>query len=172
MTLILAAGLPVMGSVLMSPASPKMLATFQGMGVGLYLVMAAIAAPAACLGLVSPFLGPIVDRFGRRRSLVGALALYGLFGVAPMVLRDIYAIIAMRFLLGMMEAVILTANLTLLGDYFDGERRTKWIAVQSSMLPLFGSVLLIVGEALSGVSCQLPFSAYAFSFVVSGAPGP
>lgn len=166
LTLILAAGLPVMGSVLLSPAVPRMLSVFTPQGVAPYVVMMALVAPAGCIGLLSPIIGPVVDRVGRRKTLVVALASYGFLGMAPLLLTNILAIVIVRFALGVTEAAILTANLTLLGDYFHGAERIKWLAIQSSALPIFGSLFFVFGGVLSGISWRGAFGAYGGSFVI------
>jgi MFS family permease len=46
--------------------------------------------------------------------------LYAVVGTAPLYLPSLTTIIASRFALGLIEAVLMTVSTTMIGDYYEG----------------------------------------------------
>lgn len=59
-----------------------------------------LGAVLLVLALLAPFAGMIVDRLGRKRLLVVATGLYAVFGMAPLWLDFLHAILISRVLVG------------------------------------------------------------------------
>ncbi|WP_369290300.1 MFS transporter [Klebsiella quasipneumoniae] len=142
MLLMLAALLPIMGTLTMLPVMPLLFSHFAAQPHAQLLVPMIITIPAASMALLAPLAGMVGDRLSRRRLLIAATALYAGFGLLPVMLDDLYAILLARLVMGIADAFILTTANALIGDYFTGEARSKWLAVQSGI----GS---ITGEARS-----------------------
>jgi MFS family permease len=153
----------VMGVVVLSPVLPRMQEHFRTVPGAEYLVPIALTVPALSIALLSAVAGAVVDFLGRRRTLIGALFLYAAIGMLPLVLDNLSAIIASRVLLGAMEAAIVTASTTLIGDYFHGTEREKWLAYQTGLASASAVVLFAIGGALGSVSWRAPFALYASS---------
>lgn len=162
LTLLAAQILPVMAVVSLFPAIPRLFAQFGGHPQAGLLVPMIVTMPSLCIALFSPFAGWVADRFGRRPSFVWALAVYALSGLAPLVLSDIYAIVASRGVLGIAEAVIVTNSSALIGDYF-GDRRHRWVAWVGVSTSIAGTLLIAAGGALADLSWRGPFAIYAFA---------
>jgi MFS family permease len=167
--LLLPITMAVMGLVVLAPVLPRMQAEFGAIPGAEYLVPLALTAPALCLALLSPVAGFICDFSGRRRSLIMALVLYAIVGVLPMFLGSLTAIIIARMLLGCIEAVIVTASTTLIGDYFSGRDREKWLAYQTALASASAVVLFAIGGALGTFGWRAPFAVYALSLLIAGA---
>jgi MFS family permease len=167
--LLLPITMAVMGLVVLAPVLPRMQAEYSAVPGAEYLVPMALTAPALCLALLSPLAGYICDFSGRRRSLIIALVLYAFVGVLPMVLQSLTAIIVARMLLGCIEAVIVTASTTLIGDYFSGRDREKWLAYQTALASASAVVLFAIGGALGTFGWRAPFAVYAVSLLVAAA---
>ena len=133
MLLMLAALLPIMGTLTMLPVMPRLFSHFAAQPHAQLLVPMIITIPAASMALLSPLAGMVGDRLSRRRLLIAATALYAGFGLLPVMLDDLYAILLARLVMGVADAFILTTANALIGDYFTGEARSKWLAVQSGM---------------------------------------
>ena len=144
--IIMAAVMPAMAIISLVPVLPMLEAEFAAIEGSEFLVPVALTIPAFCLAVFSPVAGWLTDRMGRKSLLVGALALYSLLGIAPFFLADLKQIIASRFALGVTEALIMTAATTLVGDYFQGARRERWLGIQVSAV----SVAAIVMAGISG----------------------
>ena len=106
------------------------------------------------------------DRLGRRGPLLAGLALYGVVGTLPMWLNSLHAIVVSRALLGITEAVIMTSATTLIGDYFDGSARARWLAFQGAAASLAAMIFFGLGGALGELGWRTPFLMYGASFVL------
>lgn len=155
----------VMGLVVLVPVLPAMMAQFSDVEGVEYLIPLMLTLPALCVALLSPFAGMVVDFFGRRTTLIVALFAYAVAGLLPMVLDSLMAIIAARFALGAMEALIVIASTTLIGDYFQGRSREKWLANQTAIASLSSIPLALVGGMLGEMGWRVPFAAYGLSIL-------
>ncbi|QQM38339.1 MFS transporter [Streptomyces liliifuscus] len=167
-TLLMAGScLPILGAVLIAPVLPKMQDHFESVPGAKALVPLALTVPALSLALLAPFAGVIVDRLGRKRLLIVATVLYALFGTAPLWLDSLGAIIASRALVGVTEAAIMTCCTTLIGDYYSGHQRVKYLALQTMCASASATAFFVVGGALGAAGWRLPFWVYAVSLVLA-----
>jgi MFS family permease len=166
LTLLMAGScMPILGAVLIAPVLPKMQHHFQSTAGAKALVPLALTAPALALALLAPFAGVIVDRLGRKRLLVVATVLYAVFGTAPLYLASLGAIIASRALVGVAEAAIMTCCTTLIGDYYSGQQRVKYLALQTMCASASATAFFVIGGAVGSAGWRAPFWVYAVSLV-------
>ena len=76
--------------------------------------------------------------------LIVALIAFSALGLMPMLFDSLPAIIASRVVVGLAEASILTVGNALMGDYFEGAERQRWLGYQNMVGPIFGSTTLLV----------------------------
>ncbi|WDF71757.1 MFS transporter [Novosphingobium sp. KACC 22771] len=164
---VIASFLPILAIVALAPAVPRMMEHFAGVPGASLWVPLAVTAPGLMVALLSPAMGWLVDRYGRSRLLVVATAIYGLVGIAPVFIDGLPALFASRLLLGVCEAAILTVTNTLVGDYFEEDRRRFWLTVQSAAQPFFGVSLLVLSGTLSGMGWNIPFLVYACAIPIA-----
>ena len=166
--LLLAAVLPVMAIVSLVPVIPLLGKEFSAVPGSEFLVPMAVTIPALCVALFSPLAGWLSDRVGRKLLLIIALLLYAVFGVLPYFMSDLMRIIISRVGLGVTEAVIMTVATAMLGDYFQGEERKRWIALQVALLSLAAIVLITVGGVLGEtLGSRGPFLLYLIALPVA-----
>jgi MFS family permease len=151
---------PILAMASLVPSLPRMFQHFAALPGREVLVPMILTVPTLCIGLFASTAGAVADRWGRRRLLMWALAAFALLGMAPMVLDNIYAILACRFAVGLAEAAIPTCGNALMGDYFAGDLRKRWLSYQAVVGPTIGSVVLLAGGALGSISWHLPFLIY------------
>ncbi|KUL44510.1 MFS transporter [Streptomyces regalis] len=167
-TLLMAGScLPILGAVLIAPVLPKMQDHFASTPGAKALVPLALTVPALSLALLAPFAGVIVDRLGRRRLLIVTTVLYAVFGTAPLWLDSLGAVIASRALVGVAEAAIMTCCTTLIGDYYSGHRRVKYLALQTMCASASATVFFVLGGAVGAAGWRVPFWVYAMSLVLA-----
>ncbi|KUO15822.1 MFS transporter [Streptomyces dysideae] len=167
LTLLMAGScLPILGAVLIAPVLPKMQEYFESVPGAEALVPLALTVPALSLALLAPFAGVIVDRLGRKRLLVVATLLYAVFGTAPLWLDSLGGIIVSRALVGVTEAAIMTCCTTLIGDYYSGHQRVKYLALQTMCASASATVFFVVGGAAGAAGWRMPFWVYAVSLVL------
>ena len=164
--LLLCSTLPILGAVLLGPVLPDIQREFAATPHVAVLVPLMMAVPALMIAVFAPFAGMMTDRLGRRGPLLAGLAVYGIVGTLPMWLGSLPAIIASRVLLGVTEAVIMTSATTLIGDYFEGTARARWLAFQGAAASLAAMIFFGVGGALGELGWRTPFLMYACSFLL------
>ena len=170
--LMLTAVMPTMAIIALVPVLPLLLREFATVPGSAVLVPMALTVPALCVALFSPLAGWLSDRVGRKRLLVGALVGYAGFGLLPLLLDDLYAIFGVRVLLGLTEAIIMTVATALVGDYFEGARREKWVAIQIATASVSAILLIAAGGALGeALGSRGPFWLYLLALPVALAAG-
>lgn len=166
--LLLAAVMPPMAIISLVPVLPLLMREFSGVEGFQFLVPIAMTIPALCVALFSPVAGWISDRAGRKNLLVIALLIYAAIGIVPFFLTDLKQIIGARIGLGLAEAVIMTIATALIGDYFMGKDRERWVARQIATVSLSAIVLIAVGGILGDtLGSRGPFLMYLLAIPVA-----
>ncbi len=155
----------MLGAVLIAPLLATMFAEFKDTPYANVIVPLLLTAPALFLALMSPLTGILGDKIGARKVLLCSLAVYGFAGMAPLFLDSLYSILASRLLLGIAEAGLVTASMSLLSNYFQGDKRQKWIAYQMVVLPWAGAIIMGLAGVLADIEWRLAFSMYSLSFL-------
>jgi MFS family permease len=142
------------------PGLPQLFRQFSNVPHFQLLVPMIITLPSLCVALTSGFTGMLAHRIGRRNLLLVALLAFSLLGLAPLLFDSLLLIVASRVIVGVAEAAILTVGNALMGDYFEGAQREKWLGYQNMLSPLIGSAILLSGGLLAGVHWRYPFLLY------------
>ncbi len=119
---------------------------------------------AALVGLMlGAFMaGPLADRFGRKRVLLGSVACFGIFSLAAAFAQDLHSLALLRLLTGLGLGGAMPNAITLTSEYCPQRRRSLMVTgmfcgftlgsalggvVAAHLLPLFGwrSVLALGG---------------------------
>ena len=166
LALLSVATLTILAPTIVAPALPRAVEAFREVPHVELLVKLMLTLPALFIAVGAPLAGAIVDRFGRMGLLRGCLVLYGLAGAAGYVLTDLYAILASRMLLGVAIAGSMTTLTALVGDYFHGEERARFAAMQSTAMSLGAMVFVGVGGLLADLSWRLVFLVYLAGWLV------
>lgn len=164
-TLLLPITMAVMGLIVLVPVLPRIMEHYAALPGVEYLVPLMLTLPALCVALLSPVAGVVVDFFGRRKTLIGALIAYAFIGIMPMFLESLYAIIISRLVLGAMEALIVISSTTLIGDYFHGREREKWLANQTAVASVSSIILAFLGGMLGSMGWRVAFASYGVSLL-------
>jgi MFS family permease len=141
--------LSVMAALFVAPIAPKIGEAFGPTGqytpseLDFYIGWI-VTAPALCVALFSIPAGAIGDWIGRRRLLIWSMALYVLVGIAPYFLNDLRHILWTRIAVGIVEAVLMTLSTTLIGDFFKGEARNRWLSAQTGVASTFAIFAILI----------------------------
>ncbi len=165
-SLVLPITLAVMGVVVLAPDLPQMLAHFKSVANSDYWVPMILTTPALCVAIFSAPAGYLGDRFGRRRLLIASMVVYSLVGTAPLLLDNLDLILISRVGVGLCEAMLMTLSTTLIGDFFKGEKRDRWLASQTAVASLSALVLLNAGGELGVLGWRGPFLLYASALLM------
>jgi len=164
--LVMAGFLPVMAIIALSPTLPTLLAHFRDVGNPQLMVPLLITAPSACIALFAPAAGAVVDRFGRRKLMLWAMAVYGIGGFIPFFIDNFWAVVAGRVVIGLGEAAVLTIVNTLLADYFEEKACHRWLMIQGVTGSVLGSVTIACSGFLAAKGWQWPFAVYGIAFPI------
>lgn len=165
-TILISSTLTVMAGAIIAPALPEISRTFSHLPDAELLSKLILTLPALVIALLSPVAGYFTDRSGRRRVLLFSLVLYALAGTTGAYLSDIYLILAGRIFLGMAVGALMTAVVTLIGDYFEGEERSRFMGFQAAFAGVGGLFFIAGGGLLADISWRAPFWIYGFSLLV------
>jgi len=165
--LLVTGGLTVLVTAILGPSMPQMQAHFAGVAGADYLVPLTLTAPMLMMAVLSVFAGELADRFGRKRLLVAATTLYALVGTAPLYLDSLLAIIASRFVLGIMEAVLMTISTTMIGDYYSGARRDRYMSLQTTVAATSAFLLNGLGGSIAEHGWRAPYAVFAVSLLLA-----
>ena len=155
--------LPVFAMVPLAPDVPLLFQHFHNTPHFDLLVPLIMTAPALLIALLSPFAGMLVDLVGRRRILLVSYILFAIFGLAPLFLDNLTSIIVSRVLLGLPGAVVMTAGNTLIGDYYDGPERRKWMAFQSGVGAVLATGMWLIGGFVAELGWRWPFAIFGIA---------
>lgn len=124
-----------------------------------------ITLPSLSIALLSPFLGHLLQNIKRKISIFVGLILFSLFGSAGLYLNGIELLLLSRLLLGVSIATLMIVTTALVGDYFQGEDRHKYMGYQSAFSSLGGMLFLVSGGYLSDFGWRYPFGIYLIGIV-------
>jgi MFS family permease len=117
--------------------------------------------------VVSPFLGLLADRVGRKRVLVPALVGFSLAGVAGYLAPDYATLLALRAIQGTAAAALFVTTVTIVGDAFEGAQRNAILGANVAVLSVGAAVFPVVGGALAAVAWNAPFLAYGLALPIA-----
>lgn len=145
----------VMGVTSIAPAFPAIIrALDKASEANIGLIVTMFTVPGVVL---TPFLGVLADRLGRKRVLVPSLLLFGLAGPACVLAPDFHAILVLRFFQGIGAAALGALNVTIIGDLYEGADRTAALGYNAGVLSLGIAAYPLLGGALAWLHWRLPF---------------
>jgi ACDE family multidrug resistance protein len=145
----------VLGVSSVTPAFPTIVRELGVSGGQVGLLITVFTLPGIVL---TPVLGVLSDRFGRKKILVPALLLFGLAGGACALARSFELLLFLRFFQGMGAAALGTLNVTVIGDIYDGRERSAALGYNSSVLSVGTASYPAIGGALATFGWFYPFT--------------
>ncbi len=165
-TLLMTGTMTVMAGATIAPALPALADHFSGSPNVEYLSRFLITLPSIVIAIFAPFAGFIVDRFGRKRLLVSGIVLYGIAGSAGFFLTSLSGILISRAFLGLGVTGVMTVSSTLMGDYFSGRVRERFMGFRQGFIQYGGVVFLTLGGILASFDWRAPFLVYLLAFAI------
>jgi MFS family permease len=158
--------LSTMAIVLLAPILPLLMEEFKAVPHHEYWVPMILTLPALCVAILSPVAGILGDYFGRRKLLIWSFVGYAIVGLAPIVLTDLTAILISRVGVGVAEALIMVLSTTMIGDYYKGAQRDKWLAGQTAFASMSALVFFNLGGILGSHGWRTPFWVYSSALLM------
>jgi MFS family permease len=150
-------GITLMAVLGVSSIAPVLPSLGRGLDVPperLGLLITSFTVPGVIL---SPLLGVLADRFGRRRILVPSLMLFAAAGSACALAPDLRVLLLLRFLQGVGAASLGVLYVTLIGDLYEGRARAAAMGYNGSVLSLGTAAYPLLGGLLAQIGWRWPF---------------
>lgn len=144
----------VLGVSSISPAFPSIVRALNISETEVGALITAFTIPGVVL---TPFIGVLADRVGRKWVVVPALLLFGLAGAGCALVKDFQTLIILRVVQGSGAASLGTISLALIGDLFEGKRMGAVVGLNASMLNTGLAFYPLIGGALATFGWNYPF---------------
>ncbi|MBN1951016.1 MAG: MFS transporter [Bacteroidales bacterium] len=144
----------VMGVASLAPAFPEIMKYFHLKEAEVGLLIAAFTLPGVFL---TPIMGILADRVGRKNILIPSLMLFGLAGFTCVFIRDFHLLLIARVFQGIGATSLGSLNVTLIGDLYSGQQRIKAMGYNASVLSIGTASYPAIGGALAVAGWYFPF---------------
>ena len=141
--LLLASTMTVMAGATIIPSLPRLEKIFATAPSFIWLVPLIVTMPGLLIALISPFAGAIVDTYGRKKPLLIGLVCFVLSGSTGLYVNSVWLLLFGRALLGTSVALVMTATIALIADYFKGRDRERFMGYQAAAMGI-GALLFIL----------------------------
>lgn len=166
LTLLLLSMTTMMSNVAIVTALPRFQDYFKEIENIEFYSRLMLTLPSFIIAVLAPFLGHFVFRFGKKNSAIFALTVFALTGSAGLYVEHLEAFLLSRALFGIAIATLMIVSTSLVGDYFQGEARHKFMGYQSAFMSIGGVFFVFGGGVLSDISWRLPFGIYLIGFLL------
>lgn len=153
----------VMGVSMVSPVLPDLRAAFGVSDAQVGLVITAYTLPGIVL---TPFIGLVADRLGRRRVIVPLLFVFGAAGAGVAFVESFRAVLGLRFLQGIGASALVTLAVTMIGDFYEGTRRDAVMGLNGSTLGTGAAIYPLIGGTLGAIRWNVPFLFFGVGILV------
>ncbi len=165
LTVLSVSVLTIMSAATIAPVLPSLAKEFSTVPYAPFLSKLMLSLPALFIALSAPLAGRFIDQHGRLKLLYFGLILYAMAGTSGYFLDNIYYILGGRILLGCAIGITMTVGVTLIGDYFQGEQRKRFVGFQGAVIAFGGVIFTQVGGILADIGWQIPFLIYLLSLL-------
>jgi len=166
LTMLLIAMTTMMSNVAIVTALPHLKDYFTNTQNIEFLSRMMITVPSLAIAFLAPILGHIVFKIGRVKSALSALFLFALAGSSGLYLETMNLLLFSRFLLGISIAILMIVSTSLIGDYFKGDARDKFMGLQGAFISIGGIVFVVGGGILSDIDWRYSFAIYLIGFIL------
>lgn len=144
----------VMGVASISPAFPSIREHFNLTPNQVTLLITVFTFPGIFL---TPVVGVLADRWGRKTILLPSLLLFGAAGTGCFFTNDWEMLLLLRFFQGLGVSSLGSLNVTIIGDLYSGEKRGAVMGYNASILSTGTAAYPALGGALAMAGWQYPF---------------
>ena len=156
-------GLAPLGLALDQPA---LAAHFGGGAQGMLQAGTVFTAPSLAIIVGAPLGGYLAERFGYRLTMLVALLIYSVTGVAGLLIDGYVPLFASRLVLGLASGAVMAVYLALASAWYEGPARSKVLGFAVASSSIVGAAALALGGRLVDLGgWRAPFAMYAVGFV-------
>lgn len=137
-----------------SPAFPMIAEVFNVSDTKIGLLITVFTLPGVIL---SPVIGVLADRLGRKKVLVPSLVLFGIAGTSCIFAHSFRVLLSLRFIQGIGGAAINSLNNTIIGDLYNDRECTIAMGYNATVLNIGTTAFPVIGGALCALGWYYPF---------------
>lgn len=145
----------VMGVSSIAPAFPPIMQALDLTPTSVAWLVTAFTLPGVFL---TPVLGILADRYGRKTVLVPALFTFGVFGTLCAFADSFETLVLLRFLQGVGAASLGALNATIISDLYSGNDRIAAMGLNAGVLSFGTTLFPLLGGGLATVGWHWPFA--------------
>ncbi|MDZ7731129.1 MAG: MFS transporter [Natrialbaceae archaeon] len=153
----------IMGVSLISPVLPELRGALNISDAQAGLVLTAYTLPGV---LLTPFVGLVADRIGRRRVIIPLLFTFGIAGAAIGFAESFEQVLALRFVQGMGASALITLSVTLIGDLYEGQTQNAVMGFNGSTIGTGAAFYPLLGGLLGSIRWNVPFFFFGIAILV------
>ncbi|HEX4507496.1 MAG TPA: MFS transporter [Alphaproteobacteria bacterium] len=156
-------GLAPLGLALDQPA---LAAHFGGGAQGMLQAGTVFTAPSLAIIVGAPLGGYLAERFGYRLTMLVALLVYSITGVAGLAIDGYLPLFATRLVLGLASGAVMAVYLALASAWYEGPARSKVLGFAVASSSIVGAAALALGGKLVDLGgWRAPFAMYLVGFL-------
>ena len=144
----------IMGVSIITPAFPKIVKELNISAKDVGLLITAFSFPGI---LLTPFLGIVADRWGRKRIIIPFLMLFGIAGGLCFFVRDFKLLLILRLIQGIGAAPLGSLTVTIIGDLYSRKELIAAMGYNSSIRSIGSASYPAIGGALAMMGWHYPF---------------
>ena len=144
----------IMGVSSITPAFPKMVKELNISAKDIGLLITVFTFPGI---LLTPILGVIADRWGRKKIIIPSLMLFGITGGVCFFTRDFTLLLILRLIQGIGAAPLGSLTVTIIGDLYSGKELVAAMGYNSSVRSIGSAGYPAIGGALAMIGWYYPF---------------
>ena len=144
----------IMGVASITPAFPKIVKELNISAKDVGLLIAVFSFPGI---LLTPFLGVVADRWGRKRIIIPSLMLFGIAGGLCFFVRDFKLLLILRLIQGVGAAPLGSLTVTIIGDLYSRKELIAAMGYNSSVRSIGSASYPAIGGALAMMGWHYPF---------------
>jgi len=144
----------IMGVASITPAFPRIVKDLNISAKDVGLLISVFSFPGI---LLTPFLGVVADRWGRKRVIIPFLILFGIAGGLCFFVRDFKLLLILRLIQGIGAAPLGSLTVTIIGDLYSGKELVAAMGYNSSIRSIGSAAYPAIGGALAMMGWHYPF---------------
>lgn len=144
----------IMGVASITPAFPKIIKELNISAKDIGLLITIFSFPGI---LLTPFLGVVADRWGRKKIIFPSLMLFGIAGGLCFFVRDFKLLLILRLIQGIGAAPLGSLTVTIIGDLYSKKELTAAMGYNSSIRSIGSAGYPAIGGALAMMGWHYPF---------------
>ncbi len=144
----------IMGVSIITPAFPKIVKELNISAKDVGFLIAVFSFPGI---LLTPFLGVVADRWGRKKIIFPSLMLFGIAGGLCFFARDFKLLLILRLIQGIGAAPLGSLTVTIIGDLYSRKELIAAMGYNSSIRSIGSASYPAIGGALAMMGWHYPF---------------